>query len=54
MGEKAIIIMVVISRNLFRRSDRQNEEPLALWHGGGGGCGTGKGATRGKGVGPTR
>ena len=32
--------------------DRQNEEPL--WHGGGGGCGTGKGAKRGKGVGPTR
>ena len=32
--------------------DRQNEEPL--WHGGGRECGTGKGATRGKGVGPTR
>ena len=27
--------------------DRQNEEPL--WHGGGRECGTGKGATRGKG-----
>ena len=32
--------------------DRQIEEPL--WHGGGRECGTGKGATRGKGVGPTR
>ena len=33
---------------------QENEEPLALWHGRGWECGTGKGATRGKGVGPTR